>query len=215
MSESALLSGQVVILNGGSSAGKTSLAHELQDLMPMPTLVMGIDLFWFTLPRRDWDPQTVNPQTFRWKVENIDGLDYFQIEPGPVLDRLMRGRYEAIHRFARLGFHVVADDVVWKREWLEDALEVFGDLTVYFIAVVCSDEEGSRREIERGDRCAGWHRGSAMFAHRHCQYDHTVDTTDRDPASCAANVKAFLDRTPTPKAFSRMRERYRPDLLEQ
>ena len=41
--------GRVIILNGGSSAGKTTLARALQSALPGPWLLLGIDLFIWTL----------------------------------------------------------------------------------------------------------------------------------------------------------------------
>jgi chloramphenicol 3-O phosphotransferase len=42
--------GRVIVLNGGSSAGKTTLARRLQSVLPGPWLLLGIDLFIWTLP---------------------------------------------------------------------------------------------------------------------------------------------------------------------
>jgi chloramphenicol 3-O phosphotransferase len=52
----------------------------------------------------------------------------------------------AIAQFLELGLNVVADDVIWKREWLLDALRIFAPYRVYFVGVFVSDEEGARRE---------------------------------------------------------------------
>ena len=43
--------GTLIILNGGSSAGKTTLGKAMQDAMEECYLLLGIDAFWFTLPR--------------------------------------------------------------------------------------------------------------------------------------------------------------------
>ena len=42
--------GHVLALNGGSSAGKTTLARKLQSSLDSPWLLMGIDLLMWTLP---------------------------------------------------------------------------------------------------------------------------------------------------------------------
>jgi chloramphenicol 3-O-phosphotransferase len=44
--------GRVVILNGGSSAGKTTLGRSLQSALPDTWLLLGIDLLIWTLPPR-------------------------------------------------------------------------------------------------------------------------------------------------------------------
>jgi chloramphenicol 3-O-phosphotransferase len=48
-------SGTGIILNGGSSYGKTTLARALQDLMAAPAVVLGIDMFWFVIPAKQVD----------------------------------------------------------------------------------------------------------------------------------------------------------------
>ena len=115
----------------------------------------------------------------------------------------MEGRYRGIRQFLDLGFNVVADDVIWKRDWLLQALEIFDSYRVFFVGVFVSDAEGARREIARGDRHAGWDRGSARFAHHDAIYDFTVDTTDHDPRQCALEIKRALAIMPDQKRSTR------------
>jgi chloramphenicol 3-O phosphotransferase len=42
----------IIVLNGTSSAGKTTLGKALQDVLPTPYLLIGIDTVVFALPRR-------------------------------------------------------------------------------------------------------------------------------------------------------------------
>lgn len=42
----------LILLNGTSSAGKTTLAKALQDALPTPYLLVGIDTVVFALPGR-------------------------------------------------------------------------------------------------------------------------------------------------------------------
>jgi phospho-2-dehydro-3-deoxyheptonate aldolase len=44
--------GSVILLNGASSAGKSTLANAVQDVMDAPYLHLGIDLFFDALPQR-------------------------------------------------------------------------------------------------------------------------------------------------------------------
>ena len=199
--------GTLIILNGGSSAGKTTLAKALQDALDECYLLLGIDVFWMALPPRQLDLARVEPKYYSWDVTVEDGLEYFKVTPGPILDDLMHGRYLAMREFLDLGFNVVADDVIWKREWLLDALRIFEDYRVYFVGVFVSDEEGARRETARGDRHAGWDRGSARYAHHDATYDLSIDTTDHDPNQCAAEIKRALADGAKPKAFAEMQRR--------
>lgn len=200
--------GTLIILNGGSSAGKTSLGRALQDLYDEPFLLLGIDAFWFSIPPKQLDLEHVEPRYYTCKSHFENGLEYFEITPGPVLDRVMRARYEAIAKFLDAGFHVIADDVVWKREWLLDALEIFLGYRVFFVGVYVSDAEGARRETVRGDRHPGWDRGSARFTHRDAIYDLTVDTTAETPGAIALRIKDALESGIAPSGFDQLRAKF-------
>jgi chloramphenicol 3-O phosphotransferase len=140
-------------------------------------------------------------------METRGGKKHFVVEPGEVLDRAMYARYRATAAYLDAGLNVIADEVLWKPEWLADALRVFEPYTVYFVAVRVEDAEGARRERERGDRHAGWNRGSAWHAHKNARgvYDLEIDTTHDSPAECARKVKGALDAGLAPSAFATLR----------
>ncbi|MGH7865205.1 MAG: phosphotransferase-like protein, partial [Candidatus Binataceae bacterium] len=198
----------LIVLNGGSSAGKTTLGRALQDVMSETYLLLGIDAFWSSLPPKQLDLNRVEPHYYSWDIKIEDGLEYFTITPGPILDKTMLGRYLAIEQFLKLGFNVVADDVMWKRDWLLDALRIFSPYRVYMVGVFVSDAEGARRETQRGDRHAGWDRGSARYAHHDAIYDLKIDTTFESPQRAAREIKASLDAGLRPGAFVEMRRRF-------
>lgn len=208
MTEPSPRTGTVIILNGGSSYGKTTLAKALQDLRPEPTLLMGIDLFWFTLPARQLDLDRVDPEYYRCEMMQGPLGEEFVIRPGPLLTRLMKGRYQAIARFLDLGFHVIADDVIWERPWLEETLRILAPYRTFFIGVFCADAVSWQREVARGDRHPGWARGSGRAAHQDAIYDLTVDTSHQSAEHCARAIKQALDAGLQPTALQRMTEKF-------
>lgn len=114
-----------------------------------------------------------------------------------------------------MGIPVIADEVLWKREWLLDALQVLEGYEVHFVGAMISDEEGARRERIRGDRHSGWDRGSQRYAHRDALYDFTLDTSDDPtPQHSAAKLKAYLDGAGRPTAFDRLRQKFAAELAE-
>jgi chloramphenicol phosphotransferase-like protein len=50
--------------------------------------------------------------------------EWFTVYPGPILDSAMHARYRAIRLYLEDGMNVIADDVIWKRAWLLDALRI-------------------------------------------------------------------------------------------
>lgn len=78
--------GKLILLNGGSSAGKTSLALAFQDLAAECWMHIGIDLFWFALPPEQLDLARVRPEYYTWdSAVEADGLEWFTVHPGPIL----------------------------------------------------------------------------------------------------------------------------------
>lgn len=201
--------GKIIILNGGSSAGKTTLAQAFQDLMlPQTYLLQGIDMFWFSLPPKELDLDRVDPEFYSHMSDKHDGKEEFRIVPGPLLDKLMLGRYKAMSVYLRQGFNIIADEVVWKRSWLEEAIKDLLDFDAYFINVHCSDTIGAEREKLRGNRHAGWNRCSARYASKDALYDLSLDTGVSCPEECAAQLRQALEQGLEPTAFSLMQEKF-------
>lgn len=201
--------GKLIILNGGSSAGKTSLAMAFQDLAAECWMHLGIDLFWFALPPAQLDLNRVRPEYYTWdSLVEDDGLDWFTVHPGPLLDQAMHARYHAIRAYLDNGMNVIADEVIWKREWLVDALRIFEGCRVWMVGVHVSDEEGARREQERGNRYPGWNRGSARAAHADAEYDFELDTTATPVQVLARDLHERYRACREPTAFTRLHKRF-------
>lgn len=199
--------GKAIIINGGSSAGKTSLGKALQQELKQPYLLMGIDLFWFTMPERQIDLDTVNPEFYTWVEESKDNIPYFRIIPGPILDQMMIARYKAIAAFLKSGLNIIADDVIWKRLWLEECLKSLAPYEVYFIGLFCDERILAQREIQRGDRRSGWARGSQIYAHMDTTYDIRIDNSGLTPEQEAKVISERFASGLEPKAFAEMRSR--------
>ncbi len=202
------MSGRLIILNGGSSSGKTSIVKELQDaFLPEPYLAMGIDMFWMTMPPKELDLDRVAPEYYTWVEERADDQSYLRIIPGPILDKMMIARYKALGVYLDLGLNIVADEVIWKRSWLEECVRVVEPYETFFVGVFCEDRVLAHREIIRGDRRTGWARGSQIYAHKDAIYDITIDTSLQSSAECALKIKNAVIDGPKPNAALRMRER--------
>ncbi|WP_133129316.1 phosphotransferase-like protein [Legionella yabuuchiae] len=173
--------GQLIIINGGSSAGKTSTCAVFQDLAEKPYVRLGIDRFWSSIPPKQMQLDSATPDYYTAETYYQDNKPYFQVTPGPVLDKVMYASYDAIAAYLELGLNVISDQIFWKPEWFERALNMFHPFKVYVIALHVSDEEGARRERARsvlstkdtaaGGRPDGWNRCSALVTHKNMSYD--------------------------------------------
>ncbi|HEY7032704.1 MAG TPA: hypothetical protein VH482_15280 [Thermomicrobiales bacterium] len=204
--------GNVILLNGTSSAGKTSIAWALQEIMATPILHTGFDA-----PLARFHPKFVticdelNPATSDYVVIVYEGAATrveaeYQGEPtvygtgvlkevriGPAALKLYAGRYRAIAALAASGLDVVVDDVIFDPGVLALAVEALTDSSVLFVGVRLPLDVAVQRERDRGDRGPG---GAAAFydlVHAHGLYDLEVDTSIASPMECARRIKEALE----------------------
>lgn len=179
--------GRVILLNGASSSGKSSVARALLGLLPDP---------WFHFP--------VDALGAMRSTEHTRVLSDAEVEG--ILHRTRLGYHRAVAALASVGNDVVMDYPLSESWRLADLLEVLAGLDVTLVDVRCAPEELDRREVTRGDRPAGLARSqSEVFAHD--DRDLVVDTTSDSAVACAQLIARELDSLPTPKAFDRLRLR--------
>ena len=182
--------GRIIFLNGTSSAGKSSIARELLQVLDEPYFHMPVDSFHAMRSRREIDADRLPD----------------------VLRRTWRGFHRAVAGMAEAGNNVVVDHVL-SEEWrLLDCLGLFDAREVVLVGVRCSPQETQRRERARGDRPAGLAARQFDRVHAHGLYDIECDTTTATAEDCARRIGAFLPRRPLPTAFEKLRARLRPDL---
>jgi chloramphenicol 3-O phosphotransferase len=180
--------GQVILLDGASSAGKTTLARALQASLEAPYYLVQLDAFEDMVPAR---LLTGNAEEFE------------------ALTLCSRAMHRTVATLSRAGANVIADhlflDAPGFDTWLDDCLEALRDLPVLFVGVRCPVHVLERRELERGDRDVGQARWQSSRVHRHGTYDVEVDTDASRVADCAAAVQAGLVRSGG--AFEALRRR--------
>jgi len=190
-----MCSGNIIILNGTSSSGKTSLVHALQDQLAEPYLEAGLDKFLWMLPQRYLQPPLWN---------DVLGL---ASKAGPIGNALVASMHQAIVTLSRSGSHVIADHVLVEPQWLQDSIRLFSDLPAYFIGVRCPLEVLEQREKSRKNRTLGQVRAQYELVHAHGFYDLEVDTSLTSPEGCAAQIIALMHSGKPPQAFQYLKLR--------
>lgn len=202
-------SGQIILLNGTSSAGKSTIAKQLQTMLPQPYLHTGLDHFLAAVPRHlyvytDSDASASVPG---WLLPFCEGALIAAPQLGPVAYQLLDGMYAAFATLATAGINLIVDDVIYDRQVLVAAVRRLAGLPVLFVGLHCPVEEAKRREIARGDRAPG---GAAIFhdlVHRHRLYDLELDTAQGTPAACAEQIQYALQCQHPQHAFAQLRAR--------
>lgn len=177
--------GHLILLNGASSAGKSTLCQAVQAQMGEPFLQFSLDLLMFgngILPsRRDPDGP------FSWAA----------LRP-----RLFEGYFRCLAAWLDAGTNLVVDFIIETPEQWRRLVELLHPFDVFLVGVHCPPDELERRERERGDRRPGEARRDLLTVHTFTRYDFEVDSM-RSPQENAAAIIAAWEARERPGALHR------------
>jgi chloramphenicol 3-O phosphotransferase len=171
---------QVIVLNGGSSAGKSGIARCLQTVLPDPWLALGTDTLIEAMPGSS-----------RTSAAGIGFASDGTAIIGPEFRMLEAAWISGIAAMAGAGARIIVDEVFLggaasQQRW-KTAL---GPLPVLGVGVRCERAVAAGREIARGNRIMGMAAAQADVIHQGVVYDLQVDTTHTEAWECARAIAA-------------------------
>ena len=177
--------GRIILLNGASSCGKSTLAQALQRQLDAPFWHWSIDhlLAAGVLPR-----ERIASGEFTWAA----------LRPA-----FFEGFHHSIPALAAAGNDLIVEHIVETPAWMQRLVELLAPFDVFVVGVRCPLHELERRERERGDRRLGSAREDDATTHTLCEYDHEVETTVPADVLARELVLAWRDRA-RPGALARM-----------
>lgn len=166
---------QVIILNGGSSSGKSTIATCLQDILPSPWLQFSVDTLIDAMPKKLLDSES--------GIEfGADG----SVRPGAAFRALDSAWMQGIAAMAHAGAHIIIDDVFLSGVASRDRwLAALAGVSVLWVGVRCDAAVAAERERSRGDRVTGMAALQADVVHVGIEYDIEVDTSEMPAMECA------------------------------
>lgn len=174
---------RIILLNGASSSGKTTLAKELLKKLGAPYFYYSSDHLVDSGMLAEVD--RVNKDTDRsWNVLRPKFFDGF---------------HRSIAAFAEAGLYLLVEHIVEYPEWLEDLVGFLNPFDVLYVGVYCPADEIDRRERRRGDRTIGEGRQHLDDGiHTWSGYDLTVDTfthsTDENVDVILFHIESLCER---------------------
>jgi chloramphenicol 3-O phosphotransferase len=175
---------RVVILNGASSSGKTTIATAFRDQRAAVGdfwLLIGIDDFLSKIPT-DW--KSAGPERGPFAA---DGIRFEMTRGGPsvrvgsVGRQVLRAYQAGVAAAAHVGLNVIVDEVIIDRTSWDDWTVALAGLDVVWVGIRCSPEVAEERNRARGDRFAGLARAQTATVHRDAGYDFEIETTTEPP----------------------------------
>ncbi|MGZ0153349.1 chloramphenicol phosphotransferase CPT [Kribbella sp. WER1] len=173
------MTARLIIINGGSSSGKTGIVRCLQAVLPDPWLALSVDDFVDALPAVMDGGIEFGP----------DG----EVTVGPAFRTLEAAWTAGIAAMCRAGARAIVDDVFLggttsQQRWRDAA----GDLQTVFVGVHCTPSIAAGRELARGNRTRGMAEQQAYAVHKGITYDIEVDTSNTESLTCAHQIAEHL-----------------------
>jgi chloramphenicol 3-O phosphotransferase len=180
--------GKIIILNGVSSSGKTTMARALQEHLEEPYYWLANDTFCDMCPDKFWDQDWVT-----------------------AINQALTAMIYTVRTFSDIGMNVIVDQVFLNNDTegqlLEKCIEVLHSYPVTFVRVDCSLEELERREKERSDRDIGQAKSQLQYIHNHHIYDCAIDTSANSVAENIAIVIAAVQNPTQTSAFRQLKQK--------
>lgn len=193
---------QIILVNGPSSAGKSTLCRGLQSAIPSPYLCIGFDDFiLFSAPRYYQDADTPHQAVrhsftaagVQMRTTSAPGEPLaVSAQFGPVFRCLIEAMAPTVRTLVERGNAVIFDHVLHDAAMAESCRQAFKGLDVFWVGVTCPLSLLEARERARGDRVLGRARGLVDVVHRYGEPDLWLDTGSTDPSTCVATVLAAL-----------------------
>lgn len=191
--------GMVIVLNGPSSSGKSTIQREFQYLM-MPELwiKLGIDTL-FDQPMPDITIDNLSfwqaPNKIRWveSTHDADNNTIITLCTGPEGEKVAYGMNSAIAVYAKGGCNVIVDYIAYKKEWLDDLRSKLQHIKIYWIKVNIPIHVLEQREAARGTSPRGHARSHYDSVHWDIKYDLEVHSSQENATEIAQRIKNFLN----------------------
>jgi chloramphenicol 3-O phosphotransferase len=172
---------RVIVLNGGSSSGKSSLARALQDALPDLWLRLGVDDLIDAAPQRLSGPA------------GLDLAEDGRVGIGPEFTAVEESWMAGIAAIAEHGGRVIVEDnfvsgPAAQHRWAT----ALSGIDTRWIGVRCAPEIAAAREATRGDRTLGMAAKQADAVHQGIHYNLVVDTGSTPAAELAEQLRAAL-----------------------
>ena len=174
---------QIILINGASSSGKSTLCKALQEHLAEPYIHLEEDRFVYN---------TYHP---RYLMAGV-------VEE--IFAKTMTGYYRSLRAFVSAGHNVLADTGFYSEDLVRQCSAELAELPVWLVGVRCNLAELERRESQRTDRDVGTAREQFESIHAYVVYDVEVDTAQMNSDQCAEVIKAVVESGLAPSAFRSM-----------
>ena len=165
------MNGQIIILNGPSSSGKSTTAKAIQGLVEFPFWHISIDHLRDSgvLPT-----ERIKRQEFLWS---------------DLRKPFFNGFHASLAAYASAGNNLIVEHILDTNEWVPELKNLLAPFDVLFVGLHCELDELKARELARGDRTIGSAEQDFRSVHAGRLYDIEVS----GQGNAEENAQAILE----------------------
>jgi chloramphenicol 3-O phosphotransferase len=179
------MKGKIILVNGASSSGKSTLCAGLQASLDAPFWHYSID-------------HIRTAGVLPWR--RIDAGEFSWPDMRPAF---FEGFHRCLPALAAAGNNLIVEHIVETAAWMSRLVQLLATIDVFFVGLHCPLAELERRERQRGDRRDGEARQDHAIVHSFGTYDMEIDSTHSLDDNVRAVIGAWQARV-RPSAFDRM-----------
>ena len=159
----------IIVLNGVSSSGKSTLAKEITKLRP--------DFFAFSIDDYDIVIEKMEDRANQ-RLISVETEHFY---------------YRNVAMFSDRGVHLILDQILHDPLIVQNFYETLNGYPILLVGVHCPTEELASREKARGNRQIGQAIAQLSFVHQQEYYDVEVNTYTNSIMECAQNIVDRLE----------------------
>lgn len=191
--------GCVVILNGVSSAGKSTLQHLISNFRTKEVwIAFGFDYgVGKTLPPYSYSEPfaSTSPLYFCQNIRCDDeNGPCVRLKYGPFGNSMLRALHRAIREYAKQGVNVAVDYLAYGDGWSQDLEQCLHDIPHVWVKVHGDPQKIIEREKNRPGAVLGIARPYMDIIHKDIPYTVEVNTTESKPEDNLKEINKAIDK---------------------
>lgn len=185
---------KIIILNGPSSSGKTSIARAIQANANEPYMHLGIDTITNMVPYQYGGfGKKADNGFYSFNKSLKEGNQIIDIKTTAKGEKMFGLLPDFAALIANQGINLVIDEVIFKHETrFEEYKSKLKKHQIFTVGIFCNLEDLIKREESRGDRDIGLSRAQIDIVHEGKKYDMKIYSDDMTSLQASKKILEAL-----------------------
>jgi chloramphenicol 3-O phosphotransferase len=191
------MTSKIILLNGCSSAGKSSISEKIMELSEEPWLNFSLSTFWNALSPKYKGFGEKSNEGFqfipRQDKQGFPINEIREIKINSYGEKILGSMPKVFKQLADDGHNLIIEEVILEKKYLENYENNLKEHQVYFVNINCELDILEKREKARGDRVIGSnHAQYFKMKDLNWKYDLKIDNSHVSALDSAQKILEFI-----------------------